>query len=238
MEKAVYKRHIENHSTHWWFQARKQIIEKIIKNKFKKKINILDFGSGSGVNIKMLSKFGFVNIYEPHELTNKYLKEKFNNKNKYKILKDLDNSKFDLIVMADVLEHIKNDKKIIKKLSKNLNKEGHILLTVPAYNFLFSKKDEILGHFRRYKKREIKEIFYRYKALKLSYFNFFLFLPISFFILINKVLNADFIDQVEKPPKPLINKIMFNIFKIEKEILKHFNFPFGISIIGLFKKND
>ena len=27
-------------------------------------------------------------------------------------------------------------------------------------------------------------------------------------------------------------------FKIEKEILKHFNFPFGISIIGLFKKND
>ena len=133
----------------------------------------MDFGSGSGVNIKMLSKFGFVSIYEPHKLTNKYLKKRFNNKNKYKILKDLDKSKFDLIVMADVLEHIKNDKKIIKKLSKNLNKEGHILLTVPAYNFLFSKKDEILGHFRRYKKREIKEIFYRYKALKLSYFNFF-----------------------------------------------------------------
>ena len=76
MNHDVYKRHIENQSTHWWFQARKKIIETIIKNKFKKKLEILDFGSGSGVNVKMFSKFGFVNIYEPHNKTRFYLKKK------------------------------------------------------------------------------------------------------------------------------------------------------------------
>ena len=55
MKNEVYKRHIDNFSKHWWFQARKEIIREIIDNKIKKKIDILDFGSGSGVNINMLS---------------------------------------------------------------------------------------------------------------------------------------------------------------------------------------
>ena len=76
MKNVVYKRHIDNFPNHWWFQARKKIIEEIIKKNFNKKIDILDFGSGSGVNIKMLSRFGFVNIYEPHSDTKKYLKIK------------------------------------------------------------------------------------------------------------------------------------------------------------------
>ena len=79
MQKEVYKRHINNYSNHWWFQARKKIIETVIKkNILKKNINILDFGSGSGVNVNMLSKYGHVTIYEPHLLTRNYLKKKFN----------------------------------------------------------------------------------------------------------------------------------------------------------------
>jgi len=34
----------------------------------------------------------------------------------------------------------------------------------------------------------------------------------------------------------LVNKIMFNIFKMERVFLNYINFPFGISIIGLFQK--
>ena len=119
MNPEVYKRHIEFQSNHWWFQARKEIIGKIIKKYTKNKINILDYGSGSGVNIEMLSKYGFVYIYEPHRETNLFLKKKYKNKKKFKVLNSLNNKKFDLIVMADVLEHIKYDKKQVKKLKKN-----------------------------------------------------------------------------------------------------------------------
>ena len=237
MRKEVYKRHIENFSQHWWFQARKQIIDGIIfKFIKKKKLNILDFGSGSGVNLKMLSKYGKVNIYEPHRKTKNYLKKNYKNKKKFKVLNHINNNKFDLIILADVLEHLKNDKKELLKLKKCLNKKGLILITVPAYKFLFSKKDEILGHYRRYNKEEIKKLFKNFNPIKLTYFNFLLFIPISISIIILKILRINFIDEVEKMPNRIINKLLFIIFILEKKIIRNFNLPFGISLLGLFEK--
>ena len=37
MQKEVYKRHINNYSDHWWFQARKKILETVIKRNISKK---------------------------------------------------------------------------------------------------------------------------------------------------------------------------------------------------------
>ena len=186
MKNSVYKRHINNYLKHWWFQARKNIIQEVIKKTFNKNLIILDFGSGSGVNVEMLSKFGMVNIYEPHLKTRKYLKVKYKNKIKFKILNKVGAKKFDLIILADVLEHIKKDKNQIKILEKNLNKNGCILITVPAHQFLFSSKDTILKHYRRYNIKEIKNLFKRFYTIKLTYFNFFLFFPIALTIIFCK----------------------------------------------------
>jgi len=236
MREDVYKRHIENFDNHWWFEGRKNIIKKILKKNIKKKIKILDYGAGSGVNIEMLSKFGKVDIFEPHKDREKYLKKKFINK-KFKVLKKVSNKKiYDLIILADVLEHIKNDKKKIKELSLKLKKNGKILITIPAYKFLFTKKDTILGHYRRYRINEIKNIFLDFNIKKLSYFNSFLFLPISICLIIYKILKTDFIDSVEKKPNYFLNSILFSIFNFESNIINIINFPFGISIIGFFEK--
>jgi SAM-dependent methyltransferase len=236
MQKEVYKRHINNYSNHWWFQARKKIIETIIKkNIVKKNINILDFGSGSGVNVDMLSKYGRVNIFEPHLPTQNFLRRKFNSK-KYSVIKEYTKKKFDLILLADVLEHIKNDKKIIQNLKKSLKNNGFILITVPSYKFLFSKKDLILGHYRRYSKSEVLSLFKNFEIVRLTFFNFILFFPISFTILLFKLLKIDFIDKVEKSPNKIINFILFKIFNIEKRLINHCNLPFGISMLGLFQK--
>ena len=236
MQKQVYKRHINNYSNHWWFQARKKIIETVIqKNILKKNMSILDFGSGSGVNINMLSKYGHVNIYEPHLLTQNYLRRKFNSK-KYSVIKKYTKKKFDLILLADVLEHIKNDKKIVQSLSNNLKKNGFILITVPSYKILFSKKDLILGHYRRYSKTEILNLFKKFETIKLTFFNSILFFPISFIILFFKFLRIDFIDKVEKSPNKIVNFILFKIFTIERRLINHCNLPFGISMLGLFQK--
>ena len=235
MRKDVYKRHIENFDNHWWFESRKNIIEKTLKKYIHKKINILDYGAGSGVNVEMLSKFGKVDIYEPHKETAKYLNKKYSAK-KFKIIKKISAKKYDLIILADVLEHIKKDKKKIKQLSRKLKKNGKLLITVPAYKFLFTKKDVILGHYRRYRLSEIKSIFNDFRIKKLSYFNFFLFLPISISLLIYKILNSDFIDSVEKKPNYFLNLFLFLIFNIESKIINFFNFPFGISILGMFEK--
>lgn len=240
MRKDVYSRHIKNYQTHWWFKARRNIIQEILKNSIKKKkYEILDFGAGSGTNINMLANFGFVYLYEKDKKTQKYLIKKFKNKKKFKIINKnyLNKKKFDIIVAADVLEHIKNDKKIIKQFHKRLKNSGFLVLTVPAFNFLYSKKDITLKHYRRYSLTEIKKLIPdELKSIKLSYYNFFLFFPIVISIIFFKLFNIQFIDTVEKTPNTIINKLLYYIFNLEKFFLKFINFPFGVSLILFAKK--
>ena len=88
------------------------------------------------------------------------------------------------------------------------------------------------------KNLHIKKIFKNFKINKLSYFNFFLFLPISISLILLKFLKTDFIDSVEKKPNIVLNKILYLIFNLESNLINIFNFPVGVSILGVFQKND
>ena len=58
--------------------------------------------------------------------------------------------KFDVIILADVLEHLQNDKEILFELYKILNPKGRIIIFTPACQYLYSRFDKEIGHFRRY----------------------------------------------------------------------------------------
>ena len=236
MDNETFLRQIKNQKRHWWFQGRKNIIDKIIfRINFKKKINILDFGSGSGVNIEMLTKYGRVDLQEKNKIARLNLK-KIKNINKiYSSLK-IKKNYYNLVLVADVIEHVKNPKVLLRILKKTIKKNGYILITVPAYQFLFSTKDKVLKHFRRYNKKTLKKTIDEFTLVEMSYFNALLFIPIIAIILFNKILNINYIKRVETTPHPIINKIFFYIFSFEKIILKYLNFPFGLSIYALIKK--
>jgi len=65
---------------------------------------------------------------------------------------------FDSILYIDVIEHIKNDREELELAAKRLNNNGHLIILVPAHNFLFSPFDKAIGHYRRYNKKMIREI--------------------------------------------------------------------------------
>ncbi len=240
MEVEVYKRWDEENQKHWWFEGRKKIIYSILKNNIRKNdLKILDFGCGVGVNTKMLTEFGDVTCFDPSPEAIKFLKRKFNNDKKVLVEDNLDNcsEQFDLIIAADVVEHIENDKEEIIKLHKLLKSDGLFFATVPAYQFLFSIKDIKLHHKRRYNLFNFKKLISPFfNKIKISYYNFFLFLPISLAIIYYKFLRKDFIDKVEKKPNKIINFLFYKIFSYESSLLNKVNFPFGISIIFLGKK--
>lgn len=242
MESEVYIRHIKNEANHWWFKGRREILSSIIKKEISTKetnIKILDFGAGSGTNIEMLLNYGEVFVYEKDDKTFNFLKEKFKNTPNVQVLDSLNkNILFDFILAADVIEHIENDEKIIKFFSNLLNPNGKILISVPAFKFLFSEKDKALKHFRRYNMSELENLVSKYfKITKLSYFNFLLFIPIALSIIILKIFRIKFIDYVEKTPNFIVNHIMHIVFSTEKHFINLMNFPFGISIVLLGVKN-
>ena len=237
MDNKTFSRQIKNQKEHWWFQARKNIIDQIISSiNLKKKNNILDFGAGSGVNIDMLRKYGLVDIHEQNKYARAAIKKEKKIKNLYSTLRIKKNF-YDLILLADVIEHVEQPKKLLKNLKKFLKKDGYILITVPAYQFLFSKKDRVLGHYRRYNKELLKKELSGFKVENISYFNTFLCLPIAILTLLNKFLKRDYIKKVETTPNFILNKLCYIIFAAEKYFIKYFNLPFGISIYVL-AKND
>ena len=243
MESSVFIRHNKYENTHWWFSARRKILSYIIKKKVTKlgnKLKILDYGAGSGTNIDMLSKFGKVFVYEKNKDAQNYLTKKFINNENVTILENFEKKmSYDLIVAADVIEHVEKDDDLLNQLEKQLNEKGKILITVPAYKFLFSEKDRVLQHYRRYSFKEIKFLGEKYfKIRKLSYFNFFLFFPISISILYLKLFNIKFIKYAETTPNFFLNKVLYTIFSLEMLFLNFINFPFGVSILLLGEKKQ
>ena len=61
----------------------------------------------------------------------------------------------DICFMLDVLEHIEHDHEFLVSLNRKIKEGGILMITVPAYNFLFSDHDIFLKHFRRYNRKEL-----------------------------------------------------------------------------------
>ena len=239
MERNVYIRQYNQNKNHWWFEGRKLILSRILKKYSNKKKIILDYGCGVGINLDVLSKFGKVFYYDKSRLAINYVKKNYSKKKFFKNINKLYKykKKFDLIVATDVIEHIKNDKKEIIKISNLLKKDGYILITVPAFQSLFSSKDISLKHFRRYNKENLRNLLNKYfHEIKFTYFNFILFLPIAMLIFFFKITKIKFINRVEKKPNFFINKLAFYLFASESVFINKMNFPFGISLLffGIF----
>jgi SAM-dependent methyltransferase len=62
---------------------------------------------------------------------------------------------FDTVVMSDVLEHINDDEKALVNARTLLSSGGVLVVTVPAFPWLYSKLDSRIGHYRRYSKRAL-----------------------------------------------------------------------------------
>ena len=220
---------------HWWHKARKEIITDIILNNIKEYENkkLLDIGCGSGFFLNSISNYIKDSTgIESHNYNN----SKYNNILKVDIFNNgLKDSTFDIITSLDVLEHMEDEKKFIDEIKRLLNKDnGYLVLTVPAYQFLFSYHDEINNHYRRYNKTQLKKLLINngFAINKITYFNFFLFPPFFMVRLIHKIFN---IKSSEEEKKSIFNNILYKIFRFEKYLLRKINFPFGSSLLVICK---
>lgn len=236
MNQEIYTKMSKAESSFWWFKSRRQIIEKTLKHYIKDKsnLNILEVGSGTGGNIKLLKKYGNLDLIECNDEAIKLTKENYKiTPTKYKLPDTNLNleKKYDVIVMLDVIEHIENDKEILNNLKPFLNDNGIFLMTVPAYQWLWSNHDIKHYHKRRYTIKSFKNrVLTGFNIEYISYFNFFL----SPLIILVRLLSLQSNNVEFKKSK--INIIFEKIFSFENKFIPKYKFPFGISIISIVKK--
>lgn len=222
---------------HPWELSR---VESLIKeiNKYKISGDVLDIGCGdcyfdyellkSNQNINKL--YG-IDIYAKEEIKD----------GKYMVINDykkLKNKKFDTIIMCDVIEHIENDADFLENTVKNLlKKDGKIIITVPAYQKLFSKHDEELKHYRRYNIKMIKELCDKtsFKIKKFHYFYALLLFP----RVITKMLNKDNkANNWKYNENHIITKFIKCVLNIDYFICKKMNkLSFGLSLFIIIENN-
>lgn len=115
-----------------------------------------------------------------------------------------------------------------------MHENSLLVLTVPAYSYLFGPHDVRMGHFRRYSKSDLERKFLNkgYGILFSIYYCFFAFPAFLVIRLIEKFLYKSGKEYRMKIPLKIVNSILAYVFSLEKNfLLKNLNLPFGYSIV-------
>lgn len=128
------------------------VFNKIFKKGLNK--NTLDFGCGYGTLIDYLRRNFNLEIIG-FEINPDAI-EKLNTK-KINLINSLDenNERFDQVVSLNVLEHIENDQKTIEDINHLLKDNGMLVLYLPHSMKIWTELDELVGHYRRYTKKDL-----------------------------------------------------------------------------------
>jgi len=141
---------------HPWYQSRSECVLSIIK-KIKPQ-NLADIGSSDMFLTKKVKDFVAENIYAVDLIFPENGVTSDDGIKCLRYIKDLPDSEIDCISMLDVLEHIEDDVSFYKEAVAKLKSGGTILVTVPAFQFLFSAHDERARHIRRYNRKQLLQL--------------------------------------------------------------------------------
>src|SRR5262245_60270724 len=121
---------------------------------------VLEIGAGTGTFTGLFAGLGHVTAVEPASALAAGLRETHRGDPRVELVEGViddvpANSKFASAAMFNVLEHIPDDEAALREIRARLVPDGHLVLWVPAFPLLYSRFDELLGHCRRYRHREL-----------------------------------------------------------------------------------
>ncbi len=251
MDKKYYFKYYDYERFHWWFKARSIILKTYLKNNVISNTNckILNVGAATGATTEMLSEFGDCTSIEFSKDCISFTNEQLNLNIVWGDVRKLDflDDFFDVVCVFDVIEHIDDDELALSELLRVTKPNGSVVITVPAHMHLWSDHDLVNHHFRRYNLSELQNLIQKNKVSKIefiSYFNCFLYYPISAFRKVKNIFKSNKKEDVVLKsdfetfsPGAFFNKILFGIFLSEISFLKkRIPLPNGVSLICHLKK--
>lgn len=242
MSPDAYVEMAETEERHWWFCARRQILTRMLEQlALPKDARILEIGSGTGGNLAMLQRFGQVSALEMNDTARALAQQKMGPNCDIRAghcpdAMPFDGERFDLICLFDVLEHIPDDAGTLAALSGLLKPGGRVVLTVPAYRWLWGAHDEYLHHQRRYSAAEFKQKLRQAGLVieKFSYFNTLLF-PLAALVRLKERLSGSQQASGGQIPSALINASLKQVFALERFLVPRMNLPFGVSLLAVVR---
>ena len=244
MDVGYYKTLHEIQERHWWYAARRQILSSVLDDEVKKGIpegKLYDLGCGVGANLPILSRFGKVVGVDGSPEAVKFCHSRGFSDVTLGDLNRLDNlqeGSANVVVLADVIEHLEDEGPCLTAAHRLLAPGGVLLITVPAFMFLWSPADDINHHQRRYTEGSLRSVVGKlFDIERTTYFNSFLFGAVLAGRVVEKLLSRGGDDMAHVPPGP-INSILRAVFAAETPFVRKAHLPFGVSILCVARKRD
>jgi SAM-dependent methyltransferase len=236
MKTVAYDLMAELEDSHWWYRARRLIVSEIIMRFVPAQSDVIDYGAGTGGTADSLRELGYnvvaADICEEaleacrmHGLPTLNLKEQ-----------SLRRSSADCILAGDVLEHVHDDVALLFSLRQALRKGGFLVVTVPAYEFLWSGEDYVSEHVRRYTRKTLlrRLDLAGFRLVWCSYFNTLLFPVIASVRVTNRLLFPRAMYRSDVVPLPeWVNGILTKLFAFERHLLRWMSLPVGASLLAV-----
>jgi SAM-dependent methyltransferase len=237
MDIATYAMEAEAETTHWWFVGRRRLFAREIKKMSLPRISrVLDVGTSTGANLRLLRDLGFHAI-EGLDLSDEAIRicrEKGLGPVRRGDVCGMPfaDQSFDLLLATDIIEHVDDDAKGLHEIARVLRAGGKALITVPAFPMLWGLQDRIGQHKRRYRMQQFADRVVRagFEIEVGYYFNFLLFLPILVGRKLIHIIRPEIQNELQVN-SPLLNRAMLAIFSVDTAMAPILRVPFGVSIL-------
>lgn len=224
-------------ANHWYYRSKAAAMLRFVAHLHAK--NLLDVGAGSGFFSKYLlthttaETAWCIDPYYPEE------REENHAGKPIQFRHECSESNADLVLMMDVLEHVDDDLALLSEYINKVSSGSHFLITVPAFQFLWSGHDVFLGHYRRYTLSDVTKLMEAAGlVVEQRAYYFGLVFPLAAAMrLAGKLLgrNADEPHSELKQHNPLTNSVLSMVCKAELPVFK-FNRLAGLSVFCLARK--
>jgi SAM-dependent methyltransferase len=245
MQQHTYAIMDEVEGSHWWFVGRRAILDSFLQGICDKlraadnELRILDVGCGTGANLEMLSAYGEAEGVDVSDDALEFCRQK-GLKAQKGLAEQLPfaDETFDLTTALDVVEHLDDDVAGLREMYRVTKRGGYSLIFVPAFMWLWGVQDDISNHRIRYTKRQIVERLRTagYQVERATYANWTFFAPILGGRVLMRLTGLKPASENNITISGL-NGVFGRLFASERFWLRHLDFPFGVSIVVVARKD-
>jgi SAM-dependent methyltransferase len=160
VEGWTYQEHYDMEDRHWWFRSRRRVIWALIhRANLPAAPRILDAGCGTGRNLMDFQALGPADGVDLSREAIEFCQRRGLHGVREAPIEDLpyEDGRFDLIFATDVIEHLPDDGRALTELRRVAAPGASLIITVPAYSWLWSQHDTSWHHYRRYTRKLLSE---------------------------------------------------------------------------------
>jgi SAM-dependent methyltransferase len=238
--------HLQTHRAedrHWWFRGRRRVLNQVVSRlALPVSPRILDAGCGSGRNMVELTRYGKVTGVELSEVALAAARERGVGEVVAGSVMEMPfpEDSFDLAVCLDVIEHLEDDRGALRELRRVVAPGGTLLVTVPAYQWLWSSHDTVHHHYRRYRRNTLLRAAREagWCGERSTYFNSLL-LPVAVIVRALKRGRSgagESSPELWVPPAP-VNSMLQQPMNLEAAVIGRAgrSIPAGLSLLALLR---